>query len=72
MKYLKTITTIFLISFVITIIGFILDLGERIPNIWVNMFDILIMTGVIFLIIISFYLFFLLITKGFNYLRKTS
>jgi len=40
-----------MIAFSISILGFILDLNERVPNIWVNIIDISLMTIILFCVL---------------------
>jgi hypothetical protein len=63
MKIKKEILIIISISFLLSIFGFILDLNERVQNIWINIYEIVMMTGIIFcaLAIIFFSLKFMII-----------
>lgn len=56
MNHLNALIKILTISFILAIIGFLIDLGERVPNIWINIFEVFVMTGVIFIIITAIYL----------------
>jgi heme/copper-type cytochrome/quinol oxidase subunit 4 len=51
----KDILIIGIISILLTVIGFILDLNERIPNILLNIYEILIMSAIIFILISIIY-----------------
>jgi hypothetical protein len=51
----KDILIIGIISILLTVIGFILDLNERIPNILLNIYEILIMSTIIFILISIIY-----------------
>ena len=51
----KDILIIGIISRLLTVIGFILDLNERIPNILLNIYEILIMSAIIFILISIIY-----------------
>ncbi len=51
----KDILIIGIISILLTVIGFILDLKERIPNILLNIYEILIMSAIIFILISIIY-----------------
>ena len=42
----------------LSILGFILDLHERVPNVWVNISEIFIMTLLLFVILILGYFLF--------------
>ena len=55
MKHKKDILVIVAISVILSITGFILDLNERVQDIKTNIFEIFMMTGVIFGIIAIFY-----------------
>ena len=44
-----------IISILLTVIGFILDLNERIPNILLNTYEVLFMSAIIFIIISIIY-----------------
>jgi hypothetical protein len=48
MKIKKEILIIISISFLLSIFGFILDLNERVQNIWINIYEIGMMTVIIF------------------------
>jgi len=45
-----------IISILLTVIGFILDLNERIPNILLNTYEVLFMSAIIFIMISIIYL----------------
>jgi hypothetical protein len=47
--------TIGIISILLTVIGFILDLNERIPNILLNTYEVLFMSAIIFIMISIIY-----------------
>ena len=51
----KDIIIIGIISILLTVIGFILDLNERIPNILLNIYEMLIMSAIIFIMISIIY-----------------
>lgn len=51
----KDILIIGIISILLTVIGFILDLNERIPNILLNIYEMLIMSAIIFIMISIIY-----------------
>jgi hypothetical protein len=44
-----------IISILLTVIGFILDLNERIPNILLNTYEVLFMSAIIFIMISIIY-----------------
>ena len=69
MKYLKTIKNLLIVSFILSMIGFILDLRERVPNVWVNIFEIIMMTGIIFTVFTSIYLLYIVILKVFQRIK---
>jgi len=48
MTYRRDILIIFVLAFIFSLTGFVLDLNERVPDIRVNIFEILMMTGMIF------------------------
>lgn len=52
----KDIIIIGIISILLTVIGFILDLNERIPNILLNIYEVLFMSAIIFIMISIIYL----------------
>jgi hypothetical protein len=51
----KDILILGIISILLTVIGFILDLNERIPNILLNIYEMLIMSTIIFILISIIY-----------------
>jgi hypothetical protein len=51
----KDIIIIGIISILLTVIGFILDLNERIPNILLNTYEVLFMSAIIFIMISIIY-----------------
>ena len=51
----KELKMLLYLSFGLSILGFILDLGERVPDLLVNLRDIGVMTFVIFLLISAVY-----------------
>jgi hypothetical protein len=51
----KDIIIIGIISILLSVIGFILDLNERIPNILLNIYEMLIMSAIIFILISIIY-----------------
>lgn len=55
MKHKRNLIIIMLISLAISIIRFVLDSGERVPNVAVNIFEITVMTIIIFGIASSIY-----------------
>ena len=69
MNCLKTLRTLSILSFILSMIGFIIDLGERVPNVWVNIFEIIMMTGIIFTVFTSIYLLSKFIYKVFQRLK---
>jgi hypothetical protein len=69
MNYLKLLRNLLIVSFSISIIGFIIDLGERVPNVWINIFEIIMMTGIIFTVFTSIYLLTKIITKIFQRIK---
>jgi hypothetical protein len=64
MKYSTILSKVLILSFVLSLLGFIIDLGERTPNIWINLRDIFAMTIIFFVIITSVYLTSILLYKG--------
>ena len=61
-KHRKPFLVILIFSFIISVSGFIADLDERYPDIFVNIKDILVMTALIFGSLSILYLgFFLLV-----------
>lgn len=56
MKHAKALIVIAITSLALSILGFIIDLGERVQNILTNIFEVLVMTGIIFIIITTIYL----------------
>jgi hypothetical protein len=52
----KDIIIIGIISILLTVIGFILDFNERIPNILLNIYEVLFMSAIIFIMISIIYL----------------
>lgn len=48
MTYHKDILIILAVAFILSLSGFVIDLHERVPDIMVNIFEILMMTGIIF------------------------
>ena len=56
MKYSTILRNLLILSFVLSLLGFIVDLGERTPNVWINLRDIFIMTIIFFGIITSIYI----------------
>jgi len=69
MKYLKTIKNLLIVSFILSMIGFIIDLRERVPNVWINIFEIIMMTGIIFTVFTSIYLLYIVILKVFQRIK---
>ena len=69
LNYLKTLRNLLIVSFILSMIGFIIDLGERVPNVWVNIFEILMMTGIIFTVFSSIYLLSKFINKVFQRIK---
>ena len=62
---------IYIVSFILSVIGFILDLNERLRNVFKNVFEIFTLSCFIFLILIIAYLPFKpLIVLGIKRLRK--
>lgn len=62
---------IYTVSFILSVIGFILDLNERLPNVFKNVFEIFTLSCFIFLILIIGYLPFKpLMVLGIKRLRK--
>ncbi len=62
---------IYTVSFILSVIGFILDLNERLPNVFKNVFEIFTLSCFIFLILIIAYLPFKpLMVLGIKRLRK--
>jgi hypothetical protein len=55
MKIKKHLLVILTIAFTLSITGFIIDLNERVQDINTNIFEIMMMTGVIFVLISVFY-----------------
>jgi hypothetical protein len=55
MKNYKDLLLIVAISVILSITGFILDLNERVPDIRTNIFEIIMMAGFAFGVIIFFY-----------------
>ena len=51
----KDIIIIGIISILLKVIGFILDLNERIPNILLNTYEVLFMSAIIFIMISIIY-----------------
>lgn len=47
MNYKKLIAIIFANSLILALLAFIIDLDERVPNIWTNIYEILIITVLI-------------------------
>ena len=47
-KHRKSFLVILIFAFVLSVVGFIADLDERYPDIFVNIKDILVMTALIF------------------------
>lgn len=56
MKYSIILRNLLFLSFVLSLMGFIIDLRERTPDIWINLRDIFIMTIIFFGIITSIYI----------------
>jgi hypothetical protein len=69
MKYLKTKKNLLIVSFILSMIGFIIDLRERVPNVWINIFEIIMMTGIIFTVFTSIYLLYIVILKVFQRIK---
>jgi hypothetical protein len=67
MKYLKK--NLLIVSFILSMIGFIIDLRERVPNVWINIFEIIMMTGIIFTVFTSIYLLYIVILKVFQRIK---
>jgi hypothetical protein len=67
MKYLKK--NLLIVSFILSMIGFIIDLRERVPNVWINIFEIIMMTGIIFIVFTSIYLLYIVILKVFQRIK---
>ncbi len=70
MKNNKDILVIVAVSVILSITGFILDLNERVPDIKTNIFEIIMMAGVMFGIISIFYFPIKFIVNKFR--RQTS
>ncbi len=62
----KDFIAIGIISILLSVTGFILDLNERVPDIKTNIFETLIMTGLIYFVISIFYFSFKILTKKFS------
>ena len=56
MKYSTILSKLLILSFALSLLGFIIDLGERTPNIWINLRDIFMMTLIFFGVITSVYI----------------
>jgi hypothetical protein len=69
MKYLKIKKNLLIVSFILSMIGFIIDLRERVPNVWINIFEIIMMTGIIFTVFTSIYLLYIVILKVFQRIK---
>ena len=66
MKYAKPLLLILIFSAIFSIIGFIVDLDERYPDIVVNIKDVLVMTALLFSSFSILYLIFLLFAGLFS------
>jgi len=60
-KTFKTIVLIIGVSFIISLIGFVLDLGERVPDVWVNISETIMMTILISILLSVIYLVIVLV-----------
>jgi len=69
LNYLKTLRNLLIVSFILSMIGFIIDLRERVPNVWINIFEIIMMTGIIFTVFTSIYLLYIVILKVFQRIK---
>ena len=57
MNSTKVLPYLILISFSLSILGFLIDGDERIPNIWINVKEIVLMTIIFFMVLtLLFYL----------------
>ena len=60
MKHAKPFLLILIFSAIISILGFIVDMDERYPDVMVNIKDVLVMTALIFSVFSILYLIYLL------------
>ena len=70
MNHKKNLRNILILSFILSCLGFILDLGERVPNILDNIKDIVLMTVLIFVFTGFLYSIIILAKIGFRQLVK--
>lgn len=70
MNHQRNLRIMFITAFALSILGFILDLNERVPDIWVNIMDVVMMTFVLFIIIGFLYTIALLIKSGIAQFSK--
>ncbi len=56
-SHINNVTIIAITSLVLSIIGFVLDLHERVQDVKVNVFEILMVTAIIFTVLCSIYAF---------------
>jgi len=66
MNCLKTLRNLFIMSFILSMVGFLFDLRERVPNLWVNIFEIIMMMAIIFSVFASIYLLSKFILNAFK------
>jgi membrane-bound ClpP family serine protease len=62
-SHINNVTIIAVLSFVLAVIGFILDLHERVQDVKVNIFETLMVTAIIFTALSTLYLLGLVIFK---------
>ncbi|WP_459211709.1 hypothetical protein [Aquimarina rhabdastrellae] len=66
MNHKKNLLLLFCLAFSLSILGFIIDIGERVPNVLVNILDISMMTLLIFTVLIIPYGMLILLQRVTN------